>query len=126
ATFYTNNAAGEVIGIGYEDGNPPVTPPIIFSLDRRGRQTAVTNGNSASTFGYNDAGQLLSESYFGGILGGLSVTNRYDQYLRRTNVAVNQSGAQLSQQSMAFDPASRLQTVSSGINSATYTYLDNS
>ncbi len=42
----------------------------------------------ATTFGYNDADELLSESYAGGTLAGLSVTNGYDCLLRRTNVSL--------------------------------------
>ncbi len=45
----------------------------------------------------NVAGQLLGEKYAGGPLNGLTVTNRYDQLLRRTNVAtLNASLASLS------------------------------
>ena len=36
---------------------------------------------------YNTANEPLSESFSGGTLSGLSVTNGYDQYLRRTQLA---------------------------------------
>ena len=38
---------------------------------------------------YNDAGLLVAERYTSGPLNGLGLTNRYDQYLRRTNLTFN-------------------------------------
>ena len=40
----------------------------------------------ADTLTYNLAGELLTESFVGGPLNGLSVTNGYYQFLRRTNL----------------------------------------
>jgi hypothetical protein len=75
---------------------------------------------------YNDAGGLLSASYSGGSLDGLSVTNGYDQYLRRTNLVLQNSSTPLLQHSYAYDSASRLQNVGDGTNTAVYGYLANS
>ncbi len=62
----------------------------------------------------------MSRSYIGGPLGGLSVTNGYDRYLRRANLSLLSSG-------YGYDAGSRLRSVSDGSgNSATYIYLANS
>ena len=71
-----------------------------------------------------------AESYTGGPLDGLSVTNGFDQFFRRTNLVVKQSGTPLVRQSFGYDGASRLRTVTDNSSatpySATYSYLYNS
>src|SRR5206468_12859699 len=80
-----------------------------------------------TTFMYHDSGQVLSESYSGGPLDGLAVTNVYDALSRRiTNGVVNASGAFLTQTTNSYNTASRLLTASDGTNSARYFYLANS
>ena len=79
-----------------------------------------------TTFAYNFASEPLSESYSGGTLSGLSVTNGYDTLMRRTTLAALNSSIPLLQHSFAYDNASRLQSVSDGTDSATYSYLANS
>jgi len=75
----------------------------------------------------NLAGELLDESFSGGPLNGLNVTNSYDQYLRRTNLTANATAGILVQAVYGYDGASRLQTVNGGNNdTATYSYLANS
>ena len=59
----------------------------------------------------NLAGELLGESFSGGPLNGLTVTNSYDQYLRRTNLTANATAGILVQAVYGYDGASRLQTV---------------
>src|SRR5262249_10840378 len=76
------------------------------------------------TLAYNDAGELMSETYSGGPLNGLSVTNGYDSLLRRTAVALASQFATLT--TFSYDAASRLQAVSNGNYNATYSYLVNS
>jgi hypothetical protein len=61
------------------------------------------------------AGNLLGESYTGGPLAGLRITNKYDPLVRRTNLAVvNSQGAVLTATAYGYDAASRLSRVSSG------------
>ncbi len=122
--LYTYNNAGELSGISYDDGS---TPGVAYGYDRRGRQTSVTVGGSMiTTRAYNDAGNLLSESYSGGPLNGLSVTNGYDALLRRTNLVALNGSTVLSRTTYGYDAASRLFTVSDGTNTAGYSYLANS
>ena len=97
------------------------------TYDRLGRLIQLSTLNSQLASTYNLANELTSETQ-----NGITVTNRYDAYLRRTNLVVQQSSNPLIQQSFTFDAASRLSTVStldSGLgtlDSATYSYLANS
>jgi hypothetical protein len=61
------------------------------------------------------------------VLDGLRVTNRFDQFQRRTSLAlINPQGTALAATDYSFDTASRFQSVSKSGNSATYSYLANS
>ena len=121
-TTYTYNYAGEVQTVDYSDTTPDVT----YSYDRRGRQTTVLQNGITTTFHYDHASLLLGESYAGGTLNNLRLTNVYDAYFRRTNLAAQYSTTPLLQNSFGFDTASRLLTVTDGTNNATYAYLANS
>ncbi len=116
-TWYTNNNAGELWVVNYTD----TTPDVVNSYDRRGRMTNTLQGSTSLTKVYNDAGNLLRESYAGGPLSGVGVTNMFDQLLRRTNVTTVGSRSLY-----GYDEASRLASVSDGTNSATYSFLANS
>jgi RHS repeat-associated protein len=84
-------------------------------------------GCRATARSFDDAGNLLSESYSGGLLSSLLVTNSCDSLLRRTNPAIVQnSTTPLLHQSFSYDAASRLKTVTVGEHVITYTYLDDS
>jgi len=121
-TYSYDNVGGLTV-MSYSDSTPGVT----YSYDRLGRQKTITQNGMTTTFTYNDAGKVLSESYSGGTLTGLSVTNGYDQFLRRTNLVALNSTTPLLTNSYSFDAGSRLQTVrDGGTNSATYTYVANS
>jgi len=83
-----------------------------------------------SSLTYNDANELLTEAYSGAgsVLAGLSVTNGYDQFARRTNVVVlNSSSSVLVRATNSYDAVSRLAVIGDGgANFATYTYVANS
>ena len=89
-----------------------------------GRVTQVT-GSSTIARDYNDAGLLVAERYTSGPLTGLGLTNRYDQYLRRTNLTLNAQPAIITN-SWSFDNAGRMSEAWEGTNKATYSYLANS
>ena len=114
--------AGDLSGLDYSDSTPDVT----YTFDRLGRQKTIVQGSSTTMFTYNDASQLLTESYSGGTLNGLSVTNGYDQYLRRTNLTALNGSTVLARSTYGYDSASRLKTVADGVNKAAYSYLANS
>jgi hypothetical protein len=62
----------------------------------------------ATAMMYNNASQVLREEYSGGTLAGLSVTNGYDAWLRRTNLAALNAGTALLKHNFGYDNASRL------------------
>ncbi|MDR3412986.1 MAG: RHS repeat-associated core domain-containing protein, partial [Formivibrio sp.] len=86
----------------------------------------MTNSATICNYGYNDVNQVLTESYTGGPLNGLSVTNGSDSLLRRNNLSILGSSSVLAAAAYAYDAASRLLTVSGGTGTATYSYLANS
>jgi hypothetical protein len=55
------------------------------------RRREVPSVSSTVTLSYNLAGELTKESWSGGSLDGLSVTNGFDSLLRRTNLTAPQS-----------------------------------
>ena len=120
------NSAGDLSAVTYSD----TTPAVGYGYDRRGRQTTVTLPATTTSRTFDDAGNLLSEAYSGGLLGGLSVTNGFDQYLRRTALRPRNQQTNLSVINYAYDSASRLYTVTDNTTatpySATYSYIDNS
>jgi len=122
-TTYGYDNLGNLSPVSYNDG---VTAGSSYAYDRRGRQALVTVGTTSTSSQYDDLGNLLSESYSGGPLSGLSITNGYDQFLRRTNLVLLSGSSVLSSTAYKYDTASRLSTVSDGTNTAGYSYLANS
>jgi hypothetical protein len=84
------------------------------------------SGATTTSFVYDLANDVLSETNSGGTLTGLMVTNQFDSYLRRINMALLSGSTTLCRSTNGYDTASRLATVSDGTNSATYSYLANS
>ena len=125
-TTYGFDNAGAVNSISYSDSTPGIT----YTYDRLGRPATVLQNGMTATFAYNLAGEPLSESYSGGLLNGVSLASTYDTLLRRTDLSAQYSSTPLLHHSFAYDPASRLQTVTDNTGataySATYTYLANS
>src|SRR5262249_3047893 len=121
-TTYLYDNGGSQTNIVYSDGTPSVTN----TLDRLGRLRAVSWANITDTLSYNLANELTGESFSGGGLAGLAITNMYDPYLRRTNLASMNGSIKLAQAIYGYDNASRLSTVSDGTNNAAYLYLSNS
>jgi RHS repeat-associated protein len=113
--------AGGLNNVSYSDSTPAVTT----TFDRLGHASSVVCNGMTDTLTYNLANQLLTESFSGGSLNGLSVTNGYDQFLRRTNLTALASGV-LNQAAYGYDNASRLLSVSDGTNNANYSYVANS
>ena len=122
-TTYGYNWAGALASVSYSDSTPAVTT----GYDRLGRVASTLRNGITTTMAYNTANEPLSESFSGGTLSGLSVTNGYDQYLRRSQLAALNSTTPFLQHSFSFDNASRLLTVTDNTGSpaysATYIYL---
>lgn len=124
-----DNKHGDLAEITYSN-DPTGTPSITYTYDRRGRQKTVTRAGATTTLAYNDANQLLTESYSGGTLDGVIVTASYDNPLRRSSLTAARSAATLLDHRYAYDTASRLEIVTdnsgSTAYSATYSYVPNS
>ena len=121
-TTYAYDTAGGLTNVTYSDS----TPPVGTAYDRLGHQTSILRNGITDTLTYNLASELLSESFTGGTLAGLSVTNGYDSYLRRTNLTA-WAAKVLSKATYGYDTASRLANVTDATNnSANYSYLANS
>jgi RHS repeat-associated protein len=122
-TAYSYDNAGGLATVIYNDGS---TPGVTNGYDRRGRLTTVSNGPTVCNLTYNDQNQALGESYSGGPLNGLTVSNIYDSFLRRTTNGLWNGTTWLTQTRYAYDAASRLSSVSDGTNTAGYSYVANS
>jgi YD repeat-containing protein len=101
-------------------------PPVTNHLDRLGRPTNILDGAGSHFVRYNSAGLVLTETNASGVLAGLSLSNGYDAFLRRTSLTVRSNNAILFTHSFGYDPASRMTNVSDGVYSGGYTYLANS
>jgi YD repeat-containing protein len=123
-TSYSYNGAGDVASIGYSDS---LTPSVGYTYDRVGHKNVIsTNSTTVSTQIYNDAGLLLVETNSSGLLTGWSVTNGYDNYMRRMTLVVLLNGTPLWTNIFKYDTASRLASASDNKNSASYSYVANS
>jgi len=119
-TTNSYNAAGDLWTVSYSDGTPGVTN-LYDRVDRL--VTNFCNGITTART-YDPAHDPLGESYSGGVLGGLAVTNFYDGLLRRSTLSVVKGSSSVASTLHGYDAASRLLTVSDGVNCATYSYLD--
>ena len=122
-TSYAYTPAGDLYTVSYNDGS---TPTVTYGYDRTGRMNSVVRDGMTTTFAYDLANDVLSESYSGGVLDALSVTNGYDALLRRTGLGALAGPSVLTSAGYTYDNDSRLATVTSGSDSATYTYVANS
>ncbi len=122
-TTYGYTPAGDLYTVTYDDGS---TPSATCSYDRIGRMNSLVRDGMTTTLAYDFANDLLNESYLGGVLDGLSVTNGYDAKLRQTGLGALSGSSVLTSAGYTYDNASRLATVTSGTESATYSYVVNS
>lgn len=114
------DTAGSLIAVSYSDSTPGIT----YTYDRLGRQSSIVCNGMTTTLAYDNANNLLAEVYTGGTLGGLAITNAYDQFLRRAAVGLSNQPTALVQ--YGYDAASRLLNVTNGASTATYSYVANS
>ena len=122
-TTYGYDKAGGLSTVSYSDS----TPSVSYLYDRLGRQNTVSWDGIMDTLSYNLANELLIEAFSGGPLDEMSVTNGYDNCLRRTSLTLNSQVSTLNSTVYGYDNASRLASVADGSgNSATYNYLANS
>jgi RHS repeat-associated protein len=117
-TTYSYNTAGDLTTIDYSD----TTPDVSIQYDRAGRPKSRTDAAGQCVWTYEANGQLDTETYTGGLLGGMSIDRSFDSLARLSGLVATGDPA-LSYQ---YDAASRLEAVTQGAHSASYTYLPNS
>jgi len=122
-TTYAYNPYGDLASVNYDDG---VTPSISYSYNRLGRQELVSKGSHSWQLLYTLTGQLTSEAATAGPLSGLAVTNRYDDWHRRTSAILRQGASALTSRSFTYDAAGRMASTGDGTYAAAYSYLANS
>lgn len=121
-TTYSWNNLGLPSGISYSDGTPSVT---YSSYDRVGRPRTMTDAAGLHTFAYPDF-QHVTETISGsGFLSGNTRTMTLDSYGRLADTTVT-SGIATHSVGYQYKPDSRLDIVTAGIASATYTYAPDS
>ncbi|MCG8528380.1 MAG: hypothetical protein MI748_18520, partial [Opitutales bacterium] len=121
-TTYGYNAAGQLTTTDYSDSTPDVTQ----TYDRAGKPSTIQDAAGLLTYAYTAEGLLDTETYDGSGLIPASVMDRgYDALLRPNHLDVSESANTVQQIGYAYDEASRLQTVSSGLLDSTYAYVPN-
>ncbi len=118
-TNYAYNAVGRPTGMTYSDGTPAAT----LAYDRAGRPKTITDGSGIRTLSYDASGQLKDEDYTAGQFATLGVHRTFDALQRLNSLSAFSA---LNQIGYSYDAASRMDTVTSGTNTAVYGYLPNS
>jgi len=99
---------------------------VTTTYDRLGRRLSIAQGTNTTDFTYNDASEVLTETYSAGVLASWQVNNVYDSLDRGVTNGVLYSGSWKAQSTSSYDASSRLAFISDGTNNATYAYLTNS
>ncbi len=121
-TSYGYDSMGDQLTIDYSDA----TPDVSFTYDRTGRPLTRTDAAGVCTWGYHANGQLDTEAYAGGPLDGMSLDRDFDSLARLSSLSTLSGVSMLNQVGYAYDAASRLDTVTSGVSTATYGYVADS
>lgn len=97
-----------------------------MAYDRLGRPRTLADASGSRTLAYHASGQLDMESYTSGGLNGSVIDRDYDPMARLESTAALSGASVLNQIGYSYDAASRLETVTSGTNTASYVYHANS
>lgn len=122
STYSYDPNTGEMIGQSYSDGTTPAT----FAYDRGGRPKMITDAAGTHERTFTATGELQTEQITGGILDSINLSVGYDGFLRRNSLQSASGANTLSSQTYGYDSSSRMQTVTSGGQTATYAYYSNS
>lgn len=117
-TTYGYDDAGTLFSTVYSD----ITPSVTLTYDRIGRQKTRTDAAGTCTWTYDVTGQLADESYSAGMFDGITLDRTFDALARMTDLEISGSY----DVDYDYDAASRLETVTHGVNTADYTYHANS
>lgn len=138
-TTYGYDPAGQLITVDYSDSTQDIT----YTYDRLGRSNTTLDAAGLTSYAYVDAYNALvtnmtvtpGSSVPGGpgssdTLAGTSVSYVYDSLYRRAGInagrLINDVMTTYTTTGYTYDAASRLKSVTDGINYATYNYLANS
>ncbi len=118
-TTYSYNNAGDLAAVTYSDS----TPTVSLTYTRLGQLLTTADAAGTCTYTYDPSGQLQNESYgTTGLLAGNSITRSFDSLDRLGSFSLGS----LPSLSYTYDSASRIQALSSGSNSVSYSYQANS
>ncbi|HEY3915186.1 MAG TPA: RHS repeat-associated core domain-containing protein [Verrucomicrobiae bacterium] len=112
-TVYSYDGVGNLTNVTY-----PVSPSLSFSYDAMNRRTSMSDGIGTTSFTYTTAGQLASET---GPWASDRVAYAYADRVR-ASLDLQQPNSSDWAQSYGYDPANRLQTITSPAGTFSYAY----
>ena len=121
-TYGYDQNTGELRSLSYSDS----TPAVAFTYDRGGRQINITDAAGSHARTFNASGELQTDQITGGVLDSVGISVGFDSFQRRNSLQTSQGANTLSSQTYTYDSNSRLQTVTSGSQTATYAYYPTS
>jgi RHS repeat-associated protein len=124
-TYGYDANTGELLTVDYED---PGTADITYTYDRLGRQETVTDATGSRDFDYDAATlQLDTETLDTTFYDGLELTRSYDALGRASGYTLQDSASSaISAVDYTYANVGRLQTVSDGTDTFTYSYAADS
>lgn len=118
-TTYSYNDAGDLETVTYSDG----TPSVIRKYDEFGRLQFVDDAAGKRELSYASRFELGTETMIGtSPWAGLTLSRGYDPLRRLNSITATRNGTTLIQTGFGYDSVSRLETATSGNNSATFAY----
>lgn len=121
-TTYGYDNGGRISSATYSDG----TPAVIYGYNARNYVSSIADAGGTHSLSYALHGVLATDSITGGLLEGVSASSSFDTLLRKGGFQVTRNSTSLAVSSRSYDALSRLDTVTSGTDTAIYTYHPNS
>ncbi len=126
-TYSYDPATGELTSVDYEGAD---TTDIVYTYDRLGRQTTVTDATGTRSFAYDSSDlRLTAESLPGAFYGPVTLNRFYEDGTetnglpgRPAGFVLSDDGWTVAQATYGYDPYGRLLTVSDATDTFTYAY----
>lgn len=116
-TYGYDAQTGDLLTTTYSDATPAVTN----TYARSGQLQSVLDASGLRAFGYRH-GQTATEAYGPGLFAGFTLIRDYDDLDRQAALSVTSPTGEVYHVTYGYDAASRLNTVTSGADVATYAY----